>query len=453
MEPKENTLESAMNMSQEEIERLLEQHTEQKQSEKVDLQDSDLDSLLTQLELQDDSDIQEISELLVKAEQNKAVDEQVLSLMKSQEEDGQTAYDAMDLFSGETVSKREGILKKLSKKFKKKEESSVSSLTEEGSIEELSEVKKRKKKSNRRKKEEKSFPKDSGEDAKTENTMDDALSILIGAENENNSYDESINVSNIKNKKATQEASADEEKIKNKKSKKKKEKLKDKKKDKKIQKQESLGKIKEKPTIEDAILELELEEGETPHKNKIICVCLASVLIMIGFLVVNYYFTGHANKRLAEEAYAKNDYLECYQLLYGQELNDSQMFMFKSSECILKTEIFWKDYYGYIREDKVLEGLDELTQYVYQYPKTLAEAMAWNGQEIVENTYYTVQSILTEEYETDIQEIEYIAALESDTDYTRALLNIVQEKAKKDDLNKRYPDMLPEEKDRITEKR
>ena len=43
------------------------------------------------------------------------------------------------------------------------------------------------------------------------------------------------------------------------------------------------------------------------------------------------------------------------------------------------------------------------------------------------------------------------AELKDDADYTRALLKIVEEKEKREALNKKYPDMLPEEKDRLSQ--
>lgn len=438
----DNSLESTINMSQDEIERLLLQSSEQGQAEEVVL-DSDLESLLASMEATGGDELQDISDMLAKADQNEAVSDDVLALLKSQEENEQTAYEAMDLFSGESESKKEGFFSRLRKKSKKKEDKPL--VQKEKKVKK--EKKPKKEKSKNAKEEnnqdwEKLESPDSYSDSSTNNSMDDALSLLMGTEaNDVANIAEKPVKEKKKKSKSNKKASpvSEEEEIKEKPKKKEKEKVKKEKPKEKNKKEkpekknkkertEIREKSKERPTIQDAIMELEAEQEEPPNKKKIIMTFMASILIMLGFLVVNYHFTGHANKRLAQEAYEKKDYLECYQLLYGQRMNDSQKAMFKRSECILKTEIFWRNYNTYVQEEKWLEGLDELTQYVHGYSKALEDALTWNGQDIVENTYKQVESILLQEYGTDCDEISNIATLESDVDYTRALLNIIEEK-------------------------
>ncbi len=446
----DNSLESTMNMSQDDIEKLLLQYEEQGKEAEVRIDDPDLESLLAGLENQEDDAIKDISDLLNKSEQNQAVDEEVMALLKSQEEEGLTAYDAMDLFSEEGVVEKEGFIAKLQNRFKDRNNKKKEKLPKE--------KKHKKEKKNNRNKKQKEVTQDREDiemqEADTtslqDNSMDDALALLTGNAEEDNAGSVPVKPQkekNVKkkNKKEKKETEDEVIKEKSKKTKGKKEKKNKKENEKKREK------VKEKPTITDAIMELEAEQEEAPHKNKVIMTFVASILIMLGFLVVNFYFTGHANKRLAEEAYEAKDYLECYQLLYGQKLNDSQRVMYKRSEYMLKTDIFWRDYHSYMEEEKWLEGLDELTQYVYQYPKRLEDAKTWNGQELVDNTYHQVQSLLTEEYGTSAEVVSQIADLKSDEDYTRALLAIVVEKEKREALNKKYPDMLPEEKDRLSQ--
>ncbi len=450
----DTSLESTIDMSQDEIEKLLLQYEEQANIEESNLDDMDLESLLAGMEAQDNAAMQDISELLSKSDHNEAVDEEVMALLKSQEEEGQTAYDAMDLFSGEGEIKKEGFLAKLVNKIKKNKEEKP-----------ISEVKEKKKTSKKRKKKQPSketiedweqleVSEDYVNDFKG-NSIDDALSLLVGSDVNNDNALQVSDNSKEKEKKVKKKSknaeAITEDKIKEKPKKGKGKEKKKKEKKEKNKKENREIREKEKPTIQDAILELEEQLEEPPNRKKVIMTFLASILILLGFLVVNFYFTGHANKRLAQEAYEEQDYLECYQLLYGQKLNDSQKAMYKRSECILKTDIFWRDYNDYAKNEEWLEGLDKLTQYVDQYPKYLEDAMTWNGQELVESTYQQVQGILAKDYETDVEEIAQIAALKSDVDYTRALLEIVEEKEKREALNKKYPDMLPEEKDRLSQ--
>lgn len=451
----ENSLESTMNMSQDDIEKLLLQFEEQ-ENEKPIIDDPDLESLLAGLDAQDDGAIQDISDLLSKSDQNQAVDAEVMELLKSQEEEGPTAYDAMDLFTAEGADKKEGIITRLLGKLKnnKKEK-------KEKAPKEKKQKKSGKNKVKTQKEEIQEWEnielQEVDETYVQNNSMNDALSLLTGTVEDDKEdavpvKPEKDKKSKKKNKKETKITEEEEIREKPKKGKEKKDKNKESKEKKsKKENKQIREKIKEKPTIADAIMELEAEQEEPPHKNKVIMTFVASILIMLGFLVVSFYFTGHANKRLAEEAYEEKDYLECYQLLYGQKMNDSQRAMYKRSECILKTDIFWRDYNAYMEDEKWLEGLDELTQYVYQYPRHVEEAKTWNGQELVESTYRQVQGVLADEYETTVDAVIQIAELEDDADYTRALLKIVDEKEKREALNKKYSDMLPEEKDRLSQ--
>ena len=436
----DNSLESAMNMTQDEIEWLLNQQSGSGDATPSEAMDADLMSLLAGLEGTNDEDIQDISSLLSKDDKNEAVDDNIAALLKAQEEPGETAYDAMDLFSGEEVRKeKKGLFGKLFHKEKTEDKEKDTDKNKEKRKKEKS-VKKDKKKEKKTDNMEQldwesiELPEEYATD-KNQGTMDDALALLQGTPS-------------VEQKK---EAEKKEKKQKNKK---KKEKIKEKSKKKtgkagaKEEKDKKV-KIKEKATIEDAIKDLEAEGEEPPNKKKVVMVFLASILILFGFLVVNYYFTGHANKRLAQEAFEEKDYLECYQLLYGQRLNDSQEAMYHRSELILKDRIFWRDYDTYVKLGKWLDGLHELVQYVYNYPELVKYAEKWNCSDIVESTYRQIQDILEKDYETDIEKASEIAGLVKDEDYTRALLKIVEEKKKRDAIYQKYPDILPEEEDRL----
>lgn len=437
MDSNEKNLE---NMTQEDIERLLEEQ-QQNSQEQYNFEDADLASLLSQLESEEDGDIQEISDLLNKADNNEAVADDVVELMKSQEANGETAYDAMDLFSDGQAEKKEGFFQKLLKKFKKK------------------------------KKDKQEKPEVQPEEIPEEpsyDVMDEAIAML---NNSAGAVSESKPEEGVASEEAAKKPAKKKKEKKSKKSKKAskakeseapgeeeeelEEKPVNKKKAKKTKEKKPKGKkaqdkaIREKASIEEAVTLLEEEEAEEmPHKKKIIMVFVAAIMIMLGFLVVNHYYTGHANKQLAEEAYEAEDYLECYQLLYGQKLNDSQTAMFHRSELTLKMNMFWNHYNEYVAEQKELEGLDELVQFVYKYPELSAYASEWNCLDTVAGTYNRVLAILSEEYEVDEQKVIEIAGLESDLDYTKELVALVEAKQKNDQLEQKYPDILPEEKDK-----
>ena len=117
----DNSIESALNMSQDEIESLLNGY-EQSNNEQFDFEGEDLASLLSELEAADDEDIQEISNLLEKAETNEAADEGIEELMRTQEEEGEIPeYATEDLFSNEDAAKapKKGLIQRIIEKFKK----------------------------------------------------------------------------------------------------------------------------------------------------------------------------------------------------------------------------------------------------------------------------------------------------------------------------------------------
>lgn len=468
----DNSLESAMNMTQEEIERLLAQQEAQSSSEQFSFDDADLTSLLSELGEEKDTDLEEISNLLDRADNNEAVAEDVVALMNRQEAEGENAYDALDLFSGEQSEKKEGFFKRLINNYKNKKKEKQ---------EKKQQQKELKKEQKRQKKQQQEPPEQQQEpvcdtlqaEETVSDSMADAFSLLNGddigaipnkkeatseAAKENKSEKKKKEKKAKKNQKEKTNAPAeltDEEQISEKSSKKKKDKKgkeeKPKKKKGKEKKNSAEEPIREKKTAEADKEALSVDEQEAPHKKKIIMVFVAAVMIMLGFLVVNYYFTGHANKQLAEESYKAEDYLECYQLMYGQRLNDSQNAMFHRSELILRMDIFWNHYEDFISNNQLLEGIDNLVQFVFEYPDLSKYAAEWNCQDIVEGTYNNVITILEEDYKVNEQTVLDIAALEDDVEYTRALAELVEIKKENDAINQAYPDILPPELDRITQ--
>jgi len=449
----ENSLDSALNMSQEEIEKLLNGQglTE---NNAPDYEAADLESLLSELEAMEDDDIQEISDLLDKAENNEAADPEIMDLLNMQDEvDDTPAYDAMDLFSaeGEAVPK-ESFWKRLLARFKKKDKD-----IEEGQSSEEVEVPKEKKKKEKVPKEKKEKKKkdkskkqkevvkdkeqQSGEEPVELDLLNDSLNgsdaIILELEKEEVAKEEAkikekpkkkekVKKKEKTSKKNTKDAEPSEEDEKNKKQKKEKKK-------------------KEKKVKEKNIVLYDYDEAPITKKKVsiIFFLCLMFMFALIA-LLVNY--AGHANRKLAEEAFDEGDYLQCYQLLYGQHLNESQEVMFHQSKIQLKMDSLWNRYESFTKEKQYLKGLDKLVQFVYEYPEFHAYATEWNCEEVVDATYGDVLEVLYDEYKLAEQEVVSIANLEDDVEYTKALTSLVEKKEKG---MLKYPNMLPEEEDRI----
>lgn len=421
----DNSIESALNMSQDEIESLLNGY-EQSNNEQFDFEGEDLASLLSELEAADDEDIQEISNLLEKAETNEAADEGIEELMRTQEEEGEIPeYATEDLFSNEDAAKapKKGLIQRIIEKFKK-----PASKKKENKAEDLSET------------------------ASDENEIDD----FQPSEDDLNGSD-AIIFELEKDEMAKQEQE-ELDKIKNKKEKKSKSKKKSKKVEsnseeepeagnkKKKEKKPKEKKIKEKKVKIKTVDIEDLEPSEPVSKKKTMLIFFICLMLMFAFVAIIVNYSGHASRKLAEEAYEQGDYLECYQILYGQHLDESQEVMFHKSELILKMELFWNRYESYNREGNLLEGLNKLVQFVFEYPELREASEQWNCKDVVEQTRENVLNELYEKYRLDEQAALDIANIEDDIEYTKELNDLVE---KRESGMLKYPNMLPEEEERL----
>ncbi len=470
----DNSIESALNMSQEEIERLLNGY-EQNNDEQFDFDGDDLASLLSELEAAEDEDIQEISDLLDKAENNEAADEGIEELMRKQEEVGEIpAYAATDLFSDneEEIPKKKGLIQRIIEKFKKpvsdKQEEATAYAQEPEEIEPLSWAEEEAatvelNKPQKPKKEKRVKEKKPKKNKKQKTEALEETGQELGGIDAFQASEEALNGSDAiifeleKDEIAKQE---ELDKIKPKKEKKSKKKKNAKKGedtaegedagdgDKKKNKKQKEKKVKEKKVKIKTVDITDLEDSEPVSKKKTMLIFFVCIMLMLAFVAIIVNYSGHANRRLAEEAYEKGDYLECYQMLYGQHMDESQEVMFHKSEITLKMDLFWKRYESYKGQGNLLEGLDKLIQFVFEYPDLQEYATKWNCENVVEQTRLNVLNELYEEYRLEEQDALDIANIESDIDYTKELTNIVE---KKEMGILKYPNMLPEEEERITQ--
>lgn len=448
----ENSLDSALNMSQDEIERLL--NGQAMMDESVpDYETADLESLLSELEAMDDEDIQEISDLLDKAENNEAADSEITELLNMQDEANEApAYDVMDLFSSEEEKvQKDSFWKRLISKFKKKDKD-----TEQEQPVEKEEKPKREKKKEKVPKEKKE--KARKKKGKKKETVTDEVLQSPDAPETIELFDDALNGSDaIILELEKEEEKKEEAKIKEKPKKKEKSKKKDKtsQKEKKESELSEETEEKKKPKKEKKKKEKKVKEknivlydyNETPLTKKnvsfVFFVCLMLMFAIIA-LLVNY--AGHANRRLAEEAFDEGDYLQCYQLLYGQHLNEGQEVMFHQSKIHLKMDSLWNRYESLTAEKQYLRGLDKLIQFVFEYPEINEYATEWNCEGVVDTTYSDVLDVLYDEYKLLEQDAKSIANIEDDVEYTKTLTSLVEKKEKG---MLKYPNMLPEEEDRI----
>ena len=207
-------------------------------------------------------------------------------------------------------------------------------------------------------------------------------------------------------------------------------------------------KKKEKPEVPEQ--EEKASKGYT--KKNIILVCLFSAAVFaVLYLSISYVAPGYAKKN-AVTAFENQDYLTCYEILYGQKLTEREQQLFNFSNMVLRMQKKISDYDKYVEDGENLYALDSLMQAVEEYEETQEEALACGADGEMLKLYREVLTILLENYGLDEEGVRGIAFCDNKVEYTRMLdtlinggtVDIKEEPATDtEDL----PDLLPEEEE------
>ena len=207
-------------------------------------------------------------------------------------------------------------------------------------------------------------------------------------------------------------------------------------------------KKKERPEVPEQ--EEKVSKGYT--KKNIILVCLFSAAVFaVLYLSISYVAPGYAKKN-AVTAFENQDYLTCYEILYGQKLTEREQQLFTFSNMVLRMQKKINDYDKYVEDGENLYALDSLMQAVEEYEETQEEALACGADGEMLKLYREVLTILQENYGLDEEGVRSIAFCDNKVEYTRMLdtlinggtVDIKDEPATDtEDL----PDLLPEEEE------
>lgn len=199
----------------------------------------------------------------------------------------------------------------------------------------------------------------------------------------------------------------------------------------------------------------EVLPGKKLSLKKVVPLVAVFLVFCLAYVLVSHLYINHVNKQQAEDAYYAGDYLECYSLLFGQELNESQELMFHRSELVLQMERMKGNYRRLVMEGKELEALDYLVQCICRRQDTYLQGQEWNSLDVVEEAYGAMTGLLAANYGLTEEQALEIAALKKDVDYTLALLEVLagigsgasDDEAKQQDQPVSYEDLLPEEEE------
>lgn len=169
----------------------------------------------------------------------------------------------------------------------------------------------------------------------------------------------------------------------------------------------------------------EIPEKKLP-KKKVLLIVLACLSIGIFIVICSNVFGDYTDKIVGKKAYYAGDYQTCFQNLNGKTLDESEQVMYNKSECILTIRLWLREYELLVEEGSEMEALDILIQAVDDYPTLYGYSVQWNAGSEVAEIYAQILQILIDKYHLTENQVLEIAAIPSDVEYTRAVLAVVQ---------------------------
>lgn len=172
--------------------------------------------------------------------------------------------------------------------------------------------------------------------------------------------------------------------------------------------------------------EIPAAPGKKLSPKKIIPIVVVCISLGAVILLVGNFLTDYMAKRSGREAYYAGDYQTCYQNLSGKELDETEQVMYGQSESILTIRMWLREYEVFVNEGSELEALDSLLQAVRDYPTLLNYATQWNAQNEVSSAYQDILNILLQKYQLSQEESENLAAVSDNVEYTKNVMLILQ---------------------------
>lgn len=184
-----------------------------------------------------------------------------------------------------------------------------------------------------------------------------------------------------------------------------------------------------KPKKEKKVKAVPVEEEKPSRRisKKSICVViLFAATIFAAILFTGTFLSGILQKQNAKTAFGRQDYLTCYEQMYGMNLSEEEKEMFDHARVVLKMERRIAMYEKYVAEDRELEALDILMRTLAGYDELYASAQSCGAAAEVAALYDRMLQIVQENYGLTEEEARAIALCESNVDYTRYLTALAE---------------------------
>lgn len=163
--------------------------------------------------------------------------------------------------------------------------------------------------------------------------------------------------------------------------------------------------------------------GPTKRVSKkavLVIILFAATVFAIVYFAVNV-LSDTLQLNSAKEAFGRQDYVACYEKLYGLELSEEEHEMFKHAELVMKMERRIAVYEKYMADEMELEALDSLMRGIASYEEMYNEALGYGAGPEVHAYYMEIIDILEEDYGLSQADAIAIAYCESNVQYTRYL--------------------------------
>ena len=196
-------------------------------------------------------------------------------------------------------------------------------------------------------------------------------------------------------------------------------------------------------------------EKKLPKKRVISTFALCFTILAL-ILIMSFVLEEHNNIKDASWAFDNEDYETCYENLYGLNLNEENQSMYNKSETILVLRRKLSSYENYKRLGMDVEALNALFEGVRMYPQIQAKAQEYNVVEKVDSIYNSIMAKF-DEYGLTQDDVNEILAYESKVKYTKRLQSIIDGTpfVYEDDVAQQQEqtidDILPEEEDFLPE--
>lgn len=191
------------------------------------------------------------------------------------------------------------------------------------------------------------------------------------------------------------------------------------------------------------------EEAAAPGKKvsakKIILISVICFLVMVILLICCVFLSKSVDVRAAKKAFYQEDYTQCYQLLYGKDLNESETIIFEKAEVLLSMERRLDSYENYLLMGKELEALDSLIQAPKTYDNLQKKAAELDISSDLTAVYEQILKELDTKYQVSEEKARELAGYGDTVKYTEELGEIIEAQESLGAGNEAEPEQKPME--------